>query len=66
MNFFAFFKFYAFRFLKKWKSTPDWSGIAFLDECQQEIVRQLDVKALIKRVIFLEYCITNLFEDYQL
>ena len=29
-------------------------------------MKQLDVKALLKRVIFIEYCLTMIFEDYQL
>jgi hypothetical protein len=38
----------------------------YLCDCRDEILKQLDVKALVKRLIFLEYCMNNLFEDYQL
>lgn len=35
-------------------------------EARKEILCQLDIKSLIKRMIFLEYTLTYLFEDYQL
>jgi hypothetical protein len=66
MNFLTFIKFNFYQLLRKIGKTPDWPQTSFLVECQEEIIRQLDVKALVKRVIFMEYCMTNLFEDYQL
>lgn len=66
MNFITFFQYNLYAFFKMIGRPRDWPAIAFLAECREEIVNQLDVKALVKRIIFLEYCMTNLFEDYQL
>ncbi len=44
----------------------EWPKMRFLSECEKEVLKQLDVKALLKRVIFIEYCLTVIFEDYQL
>ena len=44
----------------------EWPKMRFLNECEKEVLKQLDVKALLKRVIFIEYCLTMIFEDYQL
>lgn len=38
----------------------------YIYACRQEILNQLDVKSIIKRLVFLEYSLTYLFEDYQL
>lgn len=37
-----------------------------LENCLDEMGKQLDIKSLIQRIIFLEHCLTFLFEDYQL
>ena len=33
---------------------------------KDEIVKQLDIKMLLKRIIFLEHCLTYTLEDFQL
>jgi hypothetical protein len=60
-NFMTFFKYNIYHFFRKIGKPREWPIIAYLMECREEIVKQLDVKALVKRVIFLEYCMTNLF-----
>jgi hypothetical protein len=65
-NFITFFQYYTYLFFSKIGKPRQWPVVRYLTECREEIVNQLDVKALIKRIIFLEYCMTNLFEDYQL
>jgi hypothetical protein len=42
------------------------SSLDHVYECRREILRQLDIKSLIKRIIFLEYSMTFIFTDYQL
>lgn len=37
-----------------------------MKNCQQEIIKQLDVRSLINRIIFLEHCLSFTFDDYQL
>lgn len=53
MNIGTFFKYYLYHFLTSIGKEPDWPNTSFIAECQEEIVKQLDVKALIKRIIFL-------------
>jgi len=66
MNFFNFVKYYVYLLSRKIGRPCQWPKISFIRDCQSEVLKQLDIKSLIKRVIFLEYCITNVFEDYQL
>ena len=66
MNLFTFCKFHLYNLLKKIGKRPNWPDTAFIIDCREEIVRQLDIKSLVKRIIFAEYCLANLFEDYQL
>jgi ABC-type Zn uptake system ZnuABC Zn-binding protein ZnuA len=44
----------------------NWPTVKYISECQQEILKQLDIKSLIKRIIFIEYCLTYVFEEYEL
>lgn len=44
----------------------EWSFAKYLDECRDEVREQLDVKGLIKRLIFLEYAISYLLEDFHI
>jgi phosphoribosylanthranilate isomerase len=37
-----------------------------LKEYRNEIVKQLDIKAILQRLIFLEHSITYMLEDFQL
>lgn len=53
MNIFTFIKYYIYHFLMSIGKEPNWPNTNFIAECQEEIVKQLDVKALIKRIIFL-------------
>jgi hypothetical protein len=66
MNFISFLRYCAFEFCKLLGFTMEWSSVKYVSECQTEIAKQLDVKLLIKRIIFIEHCLTYLFEDYQL
>jgi len=38
----------------------------YAKECKQEILKQLDIKLLLKRIIFVEHCLTYIIDDYQL
>lgn len=53
MNFITFFQYYFYQFCRKIGRPRQWPTFAFLTECREEIVKQLDVKALVKRLIFL-------------
>jgi hypothetical protein len=48
-----------------WKDYVD-EGLEHVYECRREILRQLDIKSLIKRLVFLEYSMTFIFTDFQL
>ncbi len=37
-----------------------------VNECREEIIEQLDIRNLIKRIIFIEYSLSFILEDYQL
>lgn len=66
MNLFYFIKYYwslFMRFLGRPLSTP---ALIYLHDCQKEILQQLDIRSLVKRVVFLEHCMHFVFEDYQL
>lgn len=66
MDFWTFIKFELYKFGKYVGKTFAWTDMNYIDECEREILRQLDIKSLIKRLIFIEHCLTYLFEDYQL
>ena len=44
----------------------DWEDMEEIKEYKDEVVRQLDVETMIKRLIFLEHAITFLLDDFQL
>lgn len=44
----------------------NWPEIAYLDRCQTEVLHHMDLKTLIKRMVFLEHSLTYVFEDYHL
>lgn len=52
--------------MKKIKSSIRHPEFDYITQCREEIVEQLDIKNLIKRMIFLEFAMSFLFEDYQL
>lgn len=66
MNFWNFIKYYAYSFTKMIGKPCDWPAMKYADECKEEICKQLDIKMLLKRIIFIEYCLTHIVEDYQL
>lgn len=66
VTFFDFLKFNFFTLVKKCSKKVDWPIMEQISEARREILHQLDIKSLIKRIIFLEYSLTYLFEDYQL
>ena len=66
MNFCEFFQYHFYSAMKTMGKDLEWPKMRFLNECEKEVLKQLDVKALLKRVIFIEYCLTMIFEDYQL
>lgn len=38
----------------------------YAQECRDEILKQLDIKKLLKRIIFIEHCLTKILDDYHL
>lgn len=66
MNFMNFIKYYFYLFTKMIGKPCDWPVMEYAEECKREISKQLDVKVLLKRIIFIEYCLTYLMEDYHL
>ena len=66
VNFFTFIQYYWYA-VKKWlnKAHSD-PRLEHVHECRREILRQLDIKSLIRRLVFLEYSMTFIFTDYQL
>jgi len=66
MNFFNFVKYYFFKIAKSIGKPMESPVLNYIEECHMEILHQLDIKSIIKRLVFIEYCITVLFEDYQL
>lgn len=53
INIFSFMKYNLYLFLKKLNVNVDWPFMEYINECREEIVFQLDIKGLIKRLIFL-------------
>jgi hypothetical protein len=66
MNFCEFFQYHFYALMRALGKDLEWPKMRFLSECEKEVLKHLDVKALLKRVIFIEYCLTVIFEDYQL
>ena len=66
MSFITFVKYHIYQICEKVGIELDWPVIRFIKNCQQEIIKHLDVRSLINRVIFLEHCLSYIFEDYQL
>lgn len=66
VNFVHFVKYYWYVFKKFMRKDYHDDNIQHMYECRREILRQLDIKSLIKRIIFLEYAMTFIFTDYQL
>jgi hypothetical protein len=52
--------------MKYFRKVLFWPEMEYLQEARTEVLNQLDIKTLIKRLIFMEYSLTYLFEDYQL
>lgn len=44
----------------------DWQDMEEIKEYKDEVVKQLDVETMLKRLIFLEHAITFLLDDFQL
>lgn len=44
----------------------DWQDMEEIKEYKDEVVKQLDVETMVKRLIFLEHAITFLLDDFQL
>jgi hypothetical protein len=66
VDFFQFIQYYWYALRKwLWKDYVD-EGLEHVYECRREILRQLDIKSLIKRLVFLEYSMTFIFTDFQL
>lgn len=66
-NFLNFIRYYTYVFLKKVGFNCEWPPLLkYAKECRAEILQQLDVKALLKRIIFIEHCLNYMIEDYQL
>lgn len=45
---------------------PPWPSVQYREECREEILQQLDIIGLIKRIIFLQYAISYLLEDFHI
>jgi hypothetical protein len=65
-NFFKFIKFGIYTFSRLIGKELEWNDMKQLREYRSEIVKQLDIQSIIKRLIFLEHTITYLLEDFQL
>lgn len=59
-------KYYAFSFMKLIGKPVGWTDCKYILKCQEEILKQLDIKLLIQRIIFIEHCLSFIFEDYEL
>ena len=44
----------------------EWEDMKLLSEYKDEVVKQIDISKIIKRLIFLEHSITFLLDDFQL
>jgi hypothetical protein len=66
VSLFSFIKFFIYGLLKKINKEPNWPDMQYLNVCHSEIIHQLDIKRIVKRLIFLEYCTSYLFDDGQL
>lgn len=56
-----FIKYQIYSMSKGFAKKLDWPIIAHMYECRKEILNQLDIKSIIKRIVFLEYSLTYLF-----
>lgn len=66
VNFFQFIQYYWYAFKKYFCEDYQDHSLEHIYQCRKEILRQLDIKSLIKRIVFLEYSMTFIFTDYQL
>jgi hypothetical protein len=66
VNFLHFLQYHLYSLIKKFNSSLKWPFIEYIEECREEILYQLDIKGMIKRIIFLEYAISYMLEDYHL
>lgn len=66
VNILHFLKYCLYQLAMKFGIKVDWPFIEYLEQCRKEILRQLDIRDLIKRLIFLEYSISYILEDYHL
>jgi len=66
MNLLNFVRYYIYKFCEKIGCVFDWPEMNYANECKEEILRQLDIKLLLKRIIFIEHCLTYIIDDYQL
>ena len=66
MNFIMFIKYYIYLLFDKLGIELEWPITKYIKSCQMEIIKQLDIRSLVNRLIFLEHCISYLFDDYQL
>lgn len=66
MSIFHYAKLKIYRFCKFFNITLNWKHARVLYDFQYEILHQLDVNILIRRLIGLETCMSYLFEKHQL
>lgn len=52
--------------MKKAGREEVWDDMEELKEVRNEIIKQIDIETMIKRLIFLEHSITHLLDDFQL
>lgn len=66
ISFWNYVKLTIYNISKSFKREPNWPSTVYINECQEEIIHQLDVKSLVKRLIFMEHCLIFLFDDFQM
>ena len=54
-----------YKFIKLLGCSPNWKTYKIFDDCKEEMVRQLDVVYLIKRIMLLERAILTLLDEHQ-
>ena len=63
------FKFIKYGFYELWRKLgkkDKWEDMDELKEYRDEIMKQIDIETIIKRLIFLEHSITYLLDDFQM
>jgi hypothetical protein len=66
INLIHYVQYHLYVLLSKIVEKVNWPFTRYIHECREEIHEQLDIKGLIKRMIFLEYAISYVLEDYHL